>query len=557
MPQHRGNEQAQGSLAIMSDVNSPSMRNKWLPMIFIGLGVALIIMDATIVNVSLPSIIRELNINSIDAEWVNAIYSLTFAALLIVMGGLGDRFGRRLLFVLGAGVFLVASVVAARTGSGEALIAARALQGVGGAMMSPTSLSLINSIYKGKDRTIAFAIYGSIIGGMAAIGPLLGGYLTEHYSWRWAFYINVPIAIIIIVGSLMVVPEFKDPHIAPGIDFGGAVLSTVGVGTLVFALIEGRNYGWFKTTTDSSIAGLDLPAGAISPVFWAFVLSVVCLVGLYVLETRRTAAQKSVLLDFSLFKIPTFGLGSFAAMIVSLGEFGILFSLPLFMQSVLGYSAFGAGALLAALAVGAFIAGPTAATLAMKRSQRFVAQLGLALEIVGIVGLGLTISTSVSGWVIAFWLVIYGVGVGYASAQLTGLILADVPVRKSGQASGTQSTARQLGSALGTAILGTVLFLSLSKLTYSNLASIPGLDDAQRQQIADLVEKTAGTVIPSLGQKPGGAAIAEAAGEAFASAVKFASFTAAAFVFLGLLATLRLPSGVRPYEQSSDVAVEV
>jgi hypothetical protein len=130
-----------------------------------------------------------------------------------------------------------------------------------------------------------------------------------------------------------------------------------------------------------------------------------------------------------------------------------------------------------------FIAGPTAATLAMRRSQRFVAQLGLALEIVGIVGLGLTISTSVSGWIIAFWLVIYGIGVGYASAQLTGLILADVPVRKSGQASGTQSTARQLGSALGTAILGTVLFLSLSKLTYNNLANIPGLDDGQRQQM--------------------------------------------------------------------------
>ena len=541
----------------MSELVTEKQRSKWLPMIFIGLGVALIIMDATIVNVSLPSIIRELDINSIDAEWVNAIYSLTFAALLIVMGGLGDRFGRRLLFVLGAGVFLVASVIAARTGSGEALIAARALQGVGGAMMSPTSLSLINSIYKGKERTIAFAIYGSIIGGMAAIGPLLGGYLTEHYSWRWAFYINVPIAIIIIVGSLMFVPEFKDANIAPGVDVGGAVLSTVGVGTLVFALIEGRNYGWFKTVSESSMAGINWVAGSISPVFWALALSALCLIGLYVLETRRAAAQKSVLLDFTLFSIPTFGIGSFAAMIVSLGEFGILFSLPLFLQSVLGYSAFGAGALLAALAVGAFIAGPTAATLAMKRSQRFVAQLGLALEIVGIVGLGVTISTTVSGWVIAFWLVIYGVGVGYASAQLTGLILADVPVRKSGQASGTQSTARQLGSALGTAILGTVLFLSLSKLTYNNLASVPGLDSGARQQIADLVEKTAGTVIPSLGQKPGGAQIAEAAGEAFASSVKYASFTAAAFVFLGLLATLRLPSGVTRHDESVEVAAEV
>jgi len=526
----------------------------WSPMIFIGLGLALIIMDATIVNVSLPSIIRDLHINSIDAEWVNAVYSLVFAALLIVAGGLGDRFGRRRLFILGAIVFAIASVIAASTGSGEALIAARALQGVGGAMMSPTSLSLINSIYTGKSRTIAFAIYGSIIGGMAAIGPMVGGWLTEHHSWRWAFYINVPIAIIIVVGCLLFVPEIKDERIAPGIDFAGAFLSAIGVGTLVFGLIEGRNYGWFHTLGDTSLSATTWPKDSLSPVFWAFGVSLVCLVGLYLVETRRTAAGKSALLDFSLFSIPTFGLGSGAALIVSLGEFGILFSLPLFLQSVLGYSAFGAGALLAALAIGAFIAGPTAATLAMKYSQRFVAQLGLALEIVGILGLGFTISTSVSGWVIAFWLVIYGVGVGYASAQLTGLILADVPVWKSGQASGTQSTARQLGSALGTAVLGTVLFITLANNTASNLESVPGLSDTQRTDIANLVEQTAGTIIPTLGGQPGGAAVASAAGEAFASALRWTAFTAAGFVLLGLLATLKLPAQAR---RTEDVAGSV
>jgi EmrB/QacA subfamily drug resistance transporter len=524
---------------------APAAKTHWTPMIFIGLGTALIIMDATIVNVSLPSIIRELQITSVDAEWVNAIYSLVFAALLIVAGRLGDRLGRRLMFVSGAVVFGIASVVAARTGDGQALIAARALQGVGGAMMSPTSLSLVNSIYIGRARNIAFAIYGSIIGGMAAVGPLLGGWLTENHSWRWAFYINVPVVIVIVVGSLLVVPESKDSHLDPGFDVGGAVLSAVGIGALVFALIEGRNYGWFRTTEDGSLGGISWSAGVVSPVFWALLLSAVALALLYVIETRRAAASKSVLIDLTLFRIATFSFGSIAALIVSLGEFGILFSLPLFLQSVLGYTAFGAGAILATLAIGAFLAGPTAAQLAERRSPRFVARLGMGLEIVGILGLGLTLSTHVSGWVISLWLIVYGVGVGYASAQLTSLILADVPRRKSGQASGTQSTARQIGSALGTAVLGTVLFISLANHTEQNLESVPGLTDEQRTSISQAVEQSAGTVIPVLGAKPGGEAVAEAAGEAFATSIRLTAFTAAAFVFFGLLATLKLPPDAR------------
>ncbi len=516
-------------------------RASWTPMLFIGLGTALIIMDATIVNVSLPSIIRELNIGSIDAEWVNAIYSLVFAALLIVAGRLGDRVGRRLMFVSGAVVFGVASLVAARTGDGTALIAARALQGVGGAMMSPTSLSLINSIYQGQARNIAFAIYGSIIGGMAAIGPLLGGWLTEHQSWRWAFYINVPVVIVIIVGSLLRVPESKDDHVDPGFDLLGAVLSALGIGLLVFGLIEGRNYGWVITEKDISLLQRTWPEGALSPVFWAFVISAASLVLLWVVESRRARAQKSVLLDLSLFRIPTFTFGSFAGLIVSLGEFGILFSLPLFLQSVQGFTAFGAGALLASLAIGAFLAGPTAARLAAARSPRFVARLGMVLEMIGIAGLGLSLSTTVSGWVMAAWLVVYGIGVGYAAAQLTSLILADVPRRKSGQASGTQSTARQVGSALGTAILGTVLFVSLAHQTDTNLAAVPGLTDEQRTAISEAVEQSAGTVIPSLAQGPGGAATAEAAGEAFATAIRWTSLTAVGFIGLGLIATLKLP----------------
>jgi EmrB/QacA subfamily drug resistance transporter len=534
------------------DSRTETPRTGWTPMLFIGLGTAMFIMDATIVNVSLPSIINDLGISSIDAEWVNAVYALVFAGLLIIAGRVGDRIGRRLVFISGAVVFGVASVVAARTGDGTALIAARAFQGVGGAMMSPASLSLVNSIYVGRARLAAFAIYGSIIGGMAAVGPLLGGWLTENHSWRWAFYINVPIVIVIVVGSLLKVPESKEEGLDPGFDVLGAILSAVGIGALVFGLIEGRNYGWVTTTQDIEFLGTTIPTGSISPVLCSFLVSVVCIALLLLVENWRAKRGKSVLLDLRLFAIKTFSLGSLAALIVSLGEFGILFSLPLFLQSVLGYTAFGAGAVLATLAIGAFVAGPTSARMAAARSQRFVARLGMAIEMVAIFGLGYSLSTTVNGWIICGWLVLYGVGVGYASAQLTGLILADVPRDQSGQASGTQSTARQIGSALGTAILGTILFVTLSTQTEQNLAAVPGLDDATRQQIADVVEESAGTAIPGLAEQPGGEAVAAAASEAFASAISLTAYVAAAFVGLGLLATLGLPPGQKREDDEPD-----
>ncbi len=530
----------------------------WTPMLFIGLGVALIIMDATIVNVILPSIIKDLGINSIDAEWINAVYALTFAALLIVMGGLGDRFGRRKIFMIGALLFAVSSILAAASTSGGTLIAARAVQGIGGAMMSPTSLSLVNSLYRGKARAIAFAFYGSIIGGMAAVGPLLGGWLTQTFSWHWSFWINVPIALFIAFGTWKFVPESKAEGEQGRVDIVGALLSTLGTAALIFGLIEGRNYGWWIEQETRSFIGRTWEAGQLSPVAFAFIAAGLSLIILYVVETRLTKSGKSALIDFGLFKIKTFGLGSFAGLIVSLGEFGILFSLPLFMQSVLGWSALGAGGLLATLAIGAFFAAPTAGVLANKRNPRFVARLGLALEIVGILGISVIISPSSSGWQLGTWLFVYGVGVGYATAQLTGLILADIPMNKSGQASGTQSTARQIGAAMGTAILGTILFVSLHNNTAANLTELSAagkitMPPTAIEQVATAVEQSAGTIIPGMNiGEAGSFEVQYAASVAYADAVQVTAYAAAGFLTLGLIATLALPPGRARDEELSE-----
>lgn len=212
-------------------------RRRWAGLFFIALGVAMIIVDATIVNVAVPQIIKDLGITSSDAQWVQEVYTLVFAALLLVWGRLADRYGRRLLFVTGAAAFAAASVLAAFSQSGPELIGSRVLQGIAGAMMLPTSLSLLNAGFRGRDRAIAFAVWGSTIGGTAALGPLLGGWLTTSYSWRWAFGINVPIGLAVVAGTLLLVPESKEATAARGNDLAGALLSVLGFGGIIFGLI--------------------------------------------------------------------------------------------------------------------------------------------------------------------------------------------------------------------------------------------------------------------------------------------------------------------------------
>ena len=365
-------------------------RRRWAGLFFIALGVAMIIVDATIVNVAVPQIIKDLGISSSDAQWVQEVYTLVFAALLLVWGRLGDRYGRRLLFVTGATSFAAASVLAAFSQSGPELIGSRVLQGIAGAMMLPASLSLLNAGFRGRDRAIAFAVWGSTIGGTAALGPLLGGWLTTSYSWRWAFGINVPIGLAVTAGTLLLVPESKDAAAAHGNDLAGALLSVLGFGGIIFGLIEGRSYGWWTRTGHVSIAGLGW-TWPISPVPVAFAAGVICLLGFVAVERRRNAAGRVVLLDLGLFSIPSFRNGNIAAGIVSLGEFGLLFSLPLWFENVRGYSAFATGIALLPLAIGSFAASGFGAQLARRKGPVFTVRLGIALELVGVAGLGVVI----------------------------------------------------------------------------------------------------------------------------------------------------------------------
>ena len=544
---------------------------RWLGLAMLSLGVAMIIVDATIVNVAIPSIIRELRIDSTTAEWINTTYALVFAALLITLGRLGDVWGRRRLYLAGLAVFIAASMLAGAAPTGEWLIGARVLQGVGGAMILPATQSILNTNFRGRDRAIAFGIWGAVIGGVAAVGPLLGGWLTTSFSWRWAFFINLPIGLVAILGTLAYIADSKDEDGQRGFDLPGFVLVTLGLGGIVFGLIEGRNYGWWSPNHTFALFGWSWPLESVSVIPFTIAIGLVCLVLFGLVEPARKRRGSFYLFDFGLWSYRSFRYGNLAGTIVSLGEFGLLFALPLFLQADLGYSAFETGSVFMALAMGAFFSAPLAATFAHRYGNRWVVTMGMILEAIGILITSLLLSPSLNGWALVPPLFVYGIGVGFATAQLTSLVLSDVPPERSGIASGANSTLRQVGSALGIAILGTVLFSSLVSGTRTNIdRALPAVPAVCRQTISSLVDESGGQILTALKNPNGsgadrnafaGSISAEQAAcfrnpvflaslsktaapieAAFVDAARLTGLVAAGFVMLGVLFSLLLPA---------------
>lgn len=504
-----------------------SGKRRWFALGAIALAVSLVIMDATIANVALPVVIEDIHLTATEAQWMNAIYALVFAGLILTSGRLGDLYGRRKLLLIGLALFGAASLVAGSAGSGTVLIAARFAQGLGAAAIFPSTLSTINAMFTGRDRGIAFAVYGAMIGGMAALGPLVGGWLATDFTWRWAFWLNLPFVVIAGVGTLLLVPETRDRLARRGLDLTGVLLASVGMAAIVFGLIESSTYGWVRQED-----------GALSPVIVTLVAGLI-LIGVFVaVEQRRSRLGKVVLVDLGLFRLPTLRYGAIAALVVALGEFGLLFALPLLLQGAMGYDALGTGWLMVALAAGTFVISGMTPRLTERFGQRTVVRAGLFLEALAVGGLALVLPAG--GWTIAGLLFVYGTGVGLATAQLTSVMLSEVPVAQSGEASGLQSTVRQLGSALGVALLGGLLIGNLGSGLSASLAET-SMPAAQQAQIVHVVKQSAGAAIPSLEHQPGAAAAAPLARDAMVSAAKETTGLASGVLALGLLATLALP----------------
>ena len=531
-----------------------AQRFRWLGLIFISMGISLVIIDGTIVNTIFPQVIRALSLDSTQVQWVQESYVLVFTSLLLIWGSVADRFGRKSLLIVGIVIFTGASMWAGLSTDFSSMVLARVIQGIGGSMVLPTTLSLVNANFQGKERGIAFAIWGSTIGGMVALGPVLGGWLATDFGkegWRLAFNINLPIGIIIIAGLLLFVAESKVASAAKGIDIAGSLLSIVMFSTLVFGLIQGRNYGWWAVNTDHpfSIFGFDWPADGISVIPVSLAIALISGFVFVQYERARSKTGKQVLLDLNLFRIASFRNGSIAALIISLGEFGILFALPLWFQNVQHLSAVESGLVLLWLAGGAFLASGVGGAMSGKVSPAAAVRLGVLLELVGVIGTAFAVGADAGwGWV-APCLLFYGVGVGFATAQLTGVIMVDVPVELSGQGSGSQSTVRQIGSALGIAVLGTVLFSATQLSLEHKLDDIHVTGASKTAIVSAVVDSSGGAIsgIPGIlaatgGNPADGDAAIKAADDAFSEGARWAALAASLFLAGGLAASFNLGS---------------
>jgi EmrB/QacA subfamily drug resistance transporter len=426
------------------------MERKWWTLVLISIATFMLLLDITVVNVALPDIQRDLNASLSSLQWVVDAYSLTLAAFLLTAGSLGDRLGRRRVFSLGFGVFTLASFLCGIAGDPTLLNLARGLQGVGGAAMFATSLALIGQEFHGKDRATAFGVWGATVGGAVAIGPLVGGLITEHLGWEWIFFVNVPIGVLAIALTERKLSNVAAQDPAP-IDLPGLAAFSLGLFLLIFGLIRGNPEGWSSGVIVASLGG-----------------AVALLLAFVAIEARSSHPM----LDLTLFRKPAFNGVSAVAFGLSAGMFALFLYLTIYMQGVQDFSPLEAGLRFLPLTVLSFVASPIAGKLSDRVPIRVLLGAGL-----GMVGLGLLLmhglspNSPVSDLLPGF--LIAGIGIGIANPGIGQAAIAVVPVEKAGMGSGINTTFRQVGIATGVASLGAIFQSQVASKLSETLPNAP------------------------------------------------------------------------------------
>jgi EmrB/QacA subfamily drug resistance transporter len=395
----------------------------------------MIMLDNTVVNVALPAIKADLGISQSELEWTVAAYALTFASLLLTGGKLGDLLGRRRIFMVGLTVFTLSSLFCGLSGGGTELIAARAVQGVGAALMMPSTLSIISATFAVRERGTAIGIWAGVSALALAIGPLLGGIITEHISWNWIFYVNVPIGVLAVLAAIFVVPESRDTSREQRLDLPGLLTSAIGLFALVFALIEAHRYGW----TSALILSL-------------FAISAVALAAFVLLELH----QRIPMLDLTLFRSGTFTGANLVAILVTLAMFGIFVFFPIYMQTIRGWSPVQAGAALLPWTILIVIFAPIAGKLSDRVGSRWLMAAGMT-TVAGCCLLLSTIGLHSTFWNLLPAFILGGLGMSFVMTPMSAAAMGAAPVDKAGVASGVLNTFRQVGVALGIAITGAIV----------------------------------------------------------------------------------------------------
>ena len=479
------------------------MERKWWTLVLISTATFMLLLDITVVNVALPDIQRELGASLSSLQWVVDAYALTLAAFLLTAGSLGDRLGRRRVFTLGFGVFTFASFLCGIAGDPTLLNLARGLQGVGGAAMFATSLALIGQEFHGRDRATAFGVWGATVGGAVAIGPLVGGVITEHLGWEWIFFVNIPIGLVAMALTERKIANVVSPDPEP-IDLPGVVTFSLALFLLIFGLIRGNPEGWGSPLILACLGG----AAALLAAFVAF-------------ESR----SRHPMLDLHLFRKRAFNGVSAVAFALSAGMFAMFLYLTIYMQGVLDYSPLEAGLRFLPLTVLSFIAAPIAGSLSHRIPIRVLLGLGLTLVGTGLLLMsGLGADSEWTALLVGFLLA--GTGIGITNPGIGQAAIAVVPVEKSGMGSGINTTFRQVGIATGVAALGAIFQSRVdSKLTQL----LPNAPDGLGELVASGGSRAAAAVAPP-GQH---AELVRASNEAFVSGLNEILLIAAALSFIG------------------------
>jgi EmrB/QacA subfamily drug resistance transporter len=521
-------------MSLSERVQARAEDRRWLILGVLCFSLLVIVLDNSIMNVALPSIVRELDATNTQLQWMVDAYTLVFAGLLLTAGSLGDKFGRRPALQFGFLIFGIGSLASAMAPTANFLIVSRGFMGIGGAFIMPSTLSIITNLFPARERGKAIGVWAATAGVGAALGPITGGFLLQHFYWGSVFLVNLPIVALGLLAGVFLIPDSKDPS-APRLDLVGAALSIVGLASLLFAIIEAPVNGWGDPLT-----------------IIAFVLgaAVLALFGWWELHSDHP------MLDFTFFSNPRFSAASASITLTFFAMFGSLFIFTQYLQFVLAYSPLQTGVRLLAFAIPMMIVAPLSARFVDKLGTKSIVAAGMVLSTLGLVLLSF-ISADSSYPDLAWRMVVMASGLALTMAPATESIMGSLPLAKAGVGSAVNDTTRQVGGALGVAVLGSVYTSLYGSHVVDALANqnVPADAMAQVKDSIGGAAQVAATVGGSTG-----AAIVEAARSAFMDGYQTAVRVGALFTFVGILVVLRwLPARARDHDsqvQAGEFAVE-
>jgi len=530
-----------------SDLLDPPDPRRWITLAIVIISAFIVVLDNTVLNVAIPTILREFHTTLPSLEWVVTGYALTFASLLIIGGRLGDVYGHRRVFVIGVALFGVGSLLASVSHSvGMMILGEAIIEGMGASLMLPSTLAILSTTFHGRERATAFATWGATAGVGAASGPVVGGFLTNFYSWRWAFRINVVIAPLAILGAMVFMRRGERGPRTMKVDAPGAVLIALGMFSLVFALSEGGVYGWVTPIRDFSVAGAVVwPATrAVSIIPFFFAVAVAVLITFVLVEQAKERRNGHPLFEFAYLRFKTYRYGLMTGVVIAMGQLGISFVLPVFLQDGRHITPWHNG--LWVLPSGLFVI--IGAQLGGRLIHRFgtiqVVRSGLVIYEVGLLLMLRSLSLHLTALDLLPGLACYGLGIGFALAQLTNVVLSEIPPEGSGVASGANTTVRQVGSALGVAVIGTVLTVQTVGQAIQRIKASALPTALKAQALAGVHAKASGYTPPRSAGRANAAIVRNAVEQGVLHGTQVALMFAFVVVGVGSLLSLLIPNRV-------------